>query len=694
MFKTINSGWQNDFPESFAALNEFNRDAAVRRQRLSLSHLPLSIGVMGQVKAGKSSFLNAALFQGRPLLPEAATPKTANLTRICYAQQASFTAHFYSADDWARIEHEATLGSQDDSCQAAQELVQSAASLGTEKDRVLALGQVTHQAADMQALKGALNDYVGSDGRYTALVARTELALPLPELEGIEIVDTPGVNDPVVSRTDKTREYMAQCDVVFFLTRTSQFFDSSDQLLMSVQLPQKGIKRLILVGAQFDGALLDDGFNRKSLDQCRTRIVDRLSLNAQKVLHGLAEQREKIEAKASADLLRSVQAPIFASTHARIISTRNSEDWSASVHHSHCELQKMAQASWGARISPEQWGQIANFEPLMAALTKARQDKEALLAQQRAGLEQELAAAWQAQLQSLRDLAQARLQSLQTQDLASLAARESAQQQQVLGVSAALTDYLRQTIETAQTRQTQVLEDLQRAARRAGQVDERTGHERSRETYTVSDAIWYNPFSWFSSHEESYSTTTSYRYLAVSDAMENLRFYVQSARHNLLAAFDDVLSQSKLSAALRREVLRAMQQINSDFDAKGLRALIESSLAQLQLPALDFEAPDVQQLFAGFSGEVKDVSAMHDLRARLTQAVQALNGTLSARLQETVASASTQLETIAAQLHSSLTRRVTKEIALLREQMQDKEKHIAHLQKLLDTIDQEHMTRA
>ena len=42
----------------------------------------LNIGVVGQVKAGKSSFLNTLLFSGKEVLPKAATPKTATLTKM------------------------------------------------------------------------------------------------------------------------------------------------------------------------------------------------------------------------------------------------------------------------------------------------------------------------------------------------------------------------------------------------------------------------------------------------------------------------------------------------------------------------------------------------------------------------------------------------------------------------------------
>jgi len=231
--------YRADFPEAMAQLDEWQRDAAMRRARLTLAEAPLSIGVMGQVKAGKSSFLNSLLFGGRSLLPEAATPKTANLTRIRYAAKPSFTARFYQPQDWALIEQQAASDLPDDTSRAARELVESARASGEDIPKLLAQGEINLHADDIDGLLGVLDEYVGGDGRLTSLVAETELALPIDELIGIEIVDTPGMNDPVVSRTAKTREYMGQCDVVFFLTRASQFLDSSDQALLTVQLPQR-----------------------------------------------------------------------------------------------------------------------------------------------------------------------------------------------------------------------------------------------------------------------------------------------------------------------------------------------------------------------------------------------------------------------------------------------------------------------
>nr|WRE07127.1 dynamin family protein [Helicobacter pylori] len=66
----------------------------------------LKVGIIGRVKAGKSSLLNALIFEGVEVLPKAATPMTASLTILKYAQNLSAEVEFYSPKDIAELENE------------------------------------------------------------------------------------------------------------------------------------------------------------------------------------------------------------------------------------------------------------------------------------------------------------------------------------------------------------------------------------------------------------------------------------------------------------------------------------------------------------------------------------------------------------------------------------------------------------
>ncbi len=66
----------------------------------------LKVGIIGRVKAGKSSLLNALIFEGVEVLPKAATPMTASLTVLKYAKTLSAQVEFYSPKDISELENE------------------------------------------------------------------------------------------------------------------------------------------------------------------------------------------------------------------------------------------------------------------------------------------------------------------------------------------------------------------------------------------------------------------------------------------------------------------------------------------------------------------------------------------------------------------------------------------------------------
>ena len=86
---------------------EFKQITNALKQNIELAKSEsrkLSIGIIGAVKAGKSSFLNACIFDGEEYLPKAATPMTAALTKISYSDKPKAIIHFYTSEDWEMIE--------------------------------------------------------------------------------------------------------------------------------------------------------------------------------------------------------------------------------------------------------------------------------------------------------------------------------------------------------------------------------------------------------------------------------------------------------------------------------------------------------------------------------------------------------------------------------------------------------------
>ncbi len=240
----------------------------------------LKVGIIGRVKAGKSSLLNALIFEGVEVLPKAATPMTASLTVLKYANTLNAEVEFYSPKDIAELknEHEryvrefnrivdeevkkqkekqslsnrakegiknlSNMLNINKSHEAApkenilsdEEIVKRAERIAKDKlkgDEKLVSSHDQYekikksglfntekldpriQANSLQELNQKLLQFVGADGKYMPCTKAVRISLNNPNLKDLEVIDTPGVNDPIASREERTKALLKDCDVVF-----------------------------------------------------------------------------------------------------------------------------------------------------------------------------------------------------------------------------------------------------------------------------------------------------------------------------------------------------------------------------------------------------------------------------------------------------------------------------------------------
>lgn len=72
------------------------REGEIRKK---ISEDVLTIGVIGQMKCGKSTVLNSIVFND-DILPSATTPMTAALSVITYGEKKKLKVEFYTKDEW------------------------------------------------------------------------------------------------------------------------------------------------------------------------------------------------------------------------------------------------------------------------------------------------------------------------------------------------------------------------------------------------------------------------------------------------------------------------------------------------------------------------------------------------------------------------------------------------------------------
>lgn len=208
-----------------------------------LGDTAFSIGITGVMNAGKSTFLNALLKQ--EILGTSTVPETANLAIIKHASTPQAIVHFWNAAEWESIE------------QSAQNSESMARFVETTKARfgaewaTLVRPEGVSQTIPLETL-GQFTSAKLSEGKCN-LVKCVELYTDVAlAQEGVSIVDTPGLDDPVVQREEITKQYLVQCDVMIHLMNASQSATKKDVDFIIDALTYQRISRLVILITRVD----------------------------------------------------------------------------------------------------------------------------------------------------------------------------------------------------------------------------------------------------------------------------------------------------------------------------------------------------------------------------------------------------------------------------------------------------------
>ena len=383
----------------------------------------LKIGIVGRVKSGKSSLLNAFIFGGDSILPKAATPMTAALTTISHGETESAEVEFFTREDVAEIkgqyeeynrqyqrrlkqllaeEKKGNILSRSRKSpeerarskverEMRQNVELSAAHEQYTKiiDRGVSIESLENHSLlkfdDLADLQRQLDDYVGADGQYMPFTKSVNIRLPQENLKDIEIVDTPGINDPVQSREERTREHLSRCDVVLVVSPAGQFMSQEDLDLMDRITSKKGIRQLFAVAAQADlqlfGNLLVE--NDGKLDRVLNSLTVTLGSHLQKVIAELKKRNPEV-GDSYDQLLDDQREVIHSSGICESMKQRfqQKDEWDEGMRHTWDKLQRAYPDYFSAadeRLSSGNLAKLSNIAAIRGVVEQVRAQKPEIL---------------------------------------------------------------------------------------------------------------------------------------------------------------------------------------------------------------------------------------------------------------------------------------------------------------------------
>lgn len=535
----------------------------------------LKLGILGRVKAGKSSLLNALVFDGQDVLPKAATPMTAALTVLQYGEETRADVEFFTSEDIEdikqiakryesklekikvreyeklkkdrlkkenidklsseqeqEIEQKALKIAQrelkkDDNLSSSYDQYEKIKNSGVSIDELKQYSSIVANSLD--ELNKQLLDFVGANGRYMPFTKSVTMTIQQKSLKDIQIIDTPGVNDPVVSREERTRALLKDCDVVLIISPSGQFLSSEDLELMDRITSKEGIKELYLVASQVDNQLYSSEKESGNgiLNNVLTGIEDKLTIQQRDVLRSLKNNNPEIGTIFDSLINnRVIVSSGICYNMFKNFDTQN--NWDSNMKHVWKLLnQNYKDFFTDTDTSIANLKKLANIEIIRDIIKDVRDQKDAILAKRKDDFTKAKYKSLMEYKEALTQDTKNQIQRVQNTDINELKqqkeALETFKTKAVYATNEVYSDLVEQLEFDIKTR----LQDKLKSYFKQSKKDLQESESTDTETWEVSTSSWYNPFSWGGSETRS-RTFATVKAGIVRTSLENLTDDVES----------------------------------------------------------------------------------------------------------------------------------------------------------------------
>lgn len=649
----------------------------------------LNIGVIGQVKAGKSSFLNTLLFDGQEILPKASTPKTATLTKMEYSEENIIQIEYYSPDEWEVLEDNARVDLDDEIYTSAKEIVDMVKRNGVDPKPYLNKGIEKVKFDSYEDLISSLNDYVGEDGKFTPIVKAVTLYLNKEEFRGISIVDTPGLNDPIASRTIRTKEFMEVCDVVFFLSQTGSFLDKSDWVLLSSQLPQKGVKKLVLIASKYDSGIRDvlrvkDGDDIFGEDEntadnipdaCKL-IQRKLRKRAKKKVEEYVKDLEERESSSELiEVIKQCSEPIMVSSMAYNMTNKTADEYNSEEKNLYTALKRFS-SNLDSDLKL-----LGNIDRVKVLFKEVVADKESILEKKARSFIPNVKEELKGLLISDKEKTEKRIKILESNDKEQLLEQKKVLETQMSGIKADVTAVFGEMNAKLESEKARGIRELRSAGKDYFEVKERTGSVTREGSYTTGHWFWKKTH--YYTYEEHYS------YCLAADAVENLRKYSLEASNHVEEVFTDALQIKEMKRKLLNVVVNNFDMGSEKYDASLFRIMVEETVNAIEFPVFNLDITQAMNGIAGkFTGELTSATQKTELSTALSNAINNIYNELCEQMEKSVRSFKSELSDISKKVQDSLLVNISAEFEQLLSQCDNKEKEISGYKEYVSILEE------
>ncbi len=671
-------------------LEKFVSNFKIKTDDFYRENRKLNIGVVGQVKAGKSSFLNTLLFDGKEILPKASTPKTATLTKMEYSEENVIQIEYYSAEEWKVLEDNAVIDLDDEVYTSAREIVELVKKKGFDPHPYFEKKTDRIKFDTYDDLIERLNDYVGEDGKYTPIIKAVTLYLNKEDFRGLSIVDTPGLNDPIPSRTIRTKEFMEVCDVVFFLSQAGSFLDKSDWNLLSSQLPQKGVKKLVLIASKYDSGIRDvlrvqdeddifgdDDNTADNIPKACKIIKKKLRKRAKsKVDEFVKDLESRYSSSELIEVIKQCSDPIMVSSLVYNMTNKSQEEYTSEEKNIYSALKQFSDDM------EKDLTLLGNFDEVKCLFNEVVREKEEILEAKAKSFIPNAHEELKDILSGYLEKTKGRIQILQNNDKNQLEEQRKIIENQIGAVKAEIATVFGELKSNIELEKSAGIRELRDISKDYLNVKERTGSITRTGSYTTGHLWWKKTREY--NYEEHYS------YCIAADAIENLQKYSLEASNEVEERFIEAIHIKELKRKLMNVVVNNFDLGSEKFDSQLFKIMLENTVNDIEIPVFNIDiSSDMSSIAGKFNGELTSADQKNELSIALSKAISAIYDVICKKFESSVKKLKDDISEIEKKIEDTLLTNILKEFEELKAECDNKDKEITAFKEYASILEDE-----
>lgn len=668
----------------------------------------LRIGIVGEVKAGKSSFLNSLIFEGETVLPKAPTPMTAALTKLGYSDTPSANIVFYTDYDWKKIEDLSSeydklinekLGREKQGSghiypmptfedieikykdeipskySACKELTRMVDESGIILDDYLGKTKKILGKSSYSDYMDELNNYVGTGGKFTPIVKHTEIFINNPLLKNIEVIDTPGLNDPILSRSETTKKFLINCDVVFLVSYAGQFLGNEDIQFITQTLPGEGIRKAILVGSKFDSGILDYKVRNATFKEAFLGSIKNFNSQAQSNVQSCTKSQNcPVVVK---EIEKSLP-PKYISSLMYSAGKKIQKNSPLSEEEEHI-INQMKTRFKGFDDSPDfliDFSNIINIKD--DVFTTLKNEKDQTICERIMSLTSNQSGRFIAILEEINISAKNNMSHLSEYDYAQLQEKLENLKQKLDSIRHEVKNIFEMSSVDAQRILSDLTNDVEKEVDNYMDVSISTRTENHREIERTGFLGW---------KKEVYNVTETINSANVSEVIGNLRKYATRAKKVVNEEFVRLFDISTLKKNIKNTVIGAFDLSDRNFNENDILIPLEITLKKLTIPSIEVDLENYdEQILRQFSSSVVEGHKISELVLAQEKVLQAMANDIVNSILRTGDVIESILQEQAGAFVDNIEKQLSNNIEILQKLLDNKEKSILEYKTFISSI--------